>query len=523
IFDEQSSGSFLFGANQDLTNSGRIREVCPDWWGAVADGTVDTGSEINAAINSLNDNGGIVFLRAGVWHIHTQVNLKNGITIQGVGYDRNTWVTETSVSDLSAGTWIAQDSNIKIFSIEYNGTTIKDLGFWQDHPTPGGGAYEPTAYTNYVITYNFAEGSDRPDDSTLENLMFLNIYNAIIIDDLETGTNEGAAVILLNIKGQIFNRFFRSEWNWGGINVRDVQIWPFWSTNANVVADTKGRAVIFDLEISDGAHFDTIQIYGAWAGWLFSKGRDNPGVYTDHAPDGLVLNNLQIEQLRFGIYIDADIVGGGPWRKVLISNSSFSGSEVTNSYGIYVAGDNYHISLDNVWMLLFDASAIYTETTATGNTFFVDNAYFYAWNGLAALWPAIEMKAGNTAYIGNNVLYTGGGGVPPLVGAGTFYTSAGAVAADVSIEAAGTITIPPGVTGVEITGTATITAIEGGWRHRIVTLIFVDDGNVVTVQDNANIRLAGNFVENETGHDDTLTLIGGGGGASWWEMSRSIN
>lgn len=550
VFSQAGAGKFLFGKDQNITNTGKVREVYPDWWGADVDGVTDDGPEIQKAIDSLNDNGGIVFLRAGVWHVHTQINVKRGVTIQGTGWSRSPWVTEMSVSDLRAGTWIAQDSNITIFHIVYNGTAIKDLAFYQQHPNPlTEAAWNPTAYTSYLIVYHYdvttAPQSSRPDNTLLENLLLLNIYNGIKIDytgEPANAGNEGASLWMRDIRAQCFNRFFTSEWNWGGIQVKNVDLWVYWSAgwadNAesahyrNVLQDMKGRLIAFDIQMADGAHFDNVKIYGAAYGFYLSRAPAVAagacdGTFADpdctiDEPRGLMMNQIWMENLQLGIAVDINITGAGPWRNVEINNLFINGENgLANSWGIYVNGDGYVFSINNAWLYGFNGAAIIATSNATGNVFLIDNVHIDAWDGGDTGAPAIAMNAGNTAYIGNNMFYENAGpgdDAPWLGGAGTFYTSAGSYYSTVIVASAGTIAIPPGATKVVITGTTTITAITGGYNNRIIVL----EGSANPtrqITDGGTLNLAGNM---DLADNTNITLIASSATA-WSEISRSAN
>ena len=100
---------------------------------------------------------------------------------------------------------------------------------------------------------------------------------------------------------------------------------------------------------------------------------------------------------------------------------------------------------------------------------------------------------------------TGGDGTGTVVGQGNYP----------SVVSAATITIPPGASGVLVTGTTGITAITAGYAGQIVTLVF---SGALTVTDGGNLRLAGNFV---TTPDDSLTLVCDG--ANWTEIARAVN
>jgi hypothetical protein len=100
---------------------------------------------------------------------------------------------------------------------------------------------------------------------------------------------------------------------------------------------------------------------------------------------------------------------------------------------------------------------------------------------------------------------TGGDGTGTVIGYGSYP----------SVASAATIAIPPGASGVLVTGTTTITSITAGYAGQIVTLVFA---GILTVTDGGNLKLGGNFV---TTADDSLTLVCDG--TNWTEIARAVN
>ena len=106
-FDWTGSGSVSFG-------SGAVEQVYPEWWGAIADGTTDCASAIQAAINSLSR--GVVKLPAhGTYKTTSQIGGKSFVWLKGTSdYATNIkgvhteaavvsfkGVTQSGISDLS--------------------------------------------------------------------------------------------------------------------------------------------------------------------------------------------------------------------------------------------------------------------------------------------------------------------------------------------------------------------------------------------------------------------------------------
>jgi hypothetical protein len=88
-----------------------------------------------------------------------------------------------------------------------------------------------------------------------------------------------------------------------------------------------------------------------------------------------------------------------------------------------------------------------------------------------------------------------------------------------TIASAATLKIPPEAHMVQVTGTTTITAIQGPSDHPITLKFDSTKTNMVTAS--AAIKLAGGANFNST-PEDTLTLVTNSG-AFWWETARSNN
>lgn len=103
---------------------------------------------------------------------------------------------------------------------------------------------------------------------------------------------------------------------------------------------------------------------------------------------------------------------------------------------------------------------------------------------------------------------------PQYISSGTgVATLAGS--ATLTIASATTITLPPGLSEIGVSGTTGITSITAGDPGRVVTLVF---GGALTVTDGSNLALAGNFT---TATNATLTLASNG--TNWYEVARSTN
>lgn len=90
------NGGFEAGLYTVFTGDGtasfgaRIREVYPQWFGAMGDGTTDDTAEIQEAITSLTnvEGDGTLFIPAGSYLVTSQLTVPQGLNIEGSGIKR---------------------------------------------------------------------------------------------------------------------------------------------------------------------------------------------------------------------------------------------------------------------------------------------------------------------------------------------------------------------------------------------------------------------------------------------------
>lgn len=145
------------------------------------------------------------------------------------------------------------------------------------------------------------------------------------------------------------------------------------------------------------------------------------------------------------------------------------------------------------------------NTTQSGST--TENNYGIYTTGASSANNNISLNVLHDNEDGNIAYASGLGSTDTLIGNDTDDA--------VSIASGATVTLPMSGTWFTISGTTGITAIEGHWVGREVTLKF-DSG--VTVTDGGDLKLEGDF--NSTAND-TLHMVSGG--AAWFEKGRSAN
>ena len=524
------TGRFLFGETNDITSTGRIREVYPDWWGAVVDGSSDEGNEIQEAINSLNDNGGIVFMRGGLWYVNTAISIPAGTTLKGVGYGYPTNGNEITAAAFGAnaqGTWIVVDNwgtpgTFTPLNISDASTvTISDMGFFyihQDYTMVGG--WTPRDY-DWTI-----EITGDSNDWKIENVMLLNVYDGIRQVLIGGGAAPDRGEIY-NVKGQPLHIGIQLEFIADVGRVTDIHFWPFWVTSTgggdsprDYVQDNAQGLILQRL---DNWQFTNIFTFGMKYGIVIKNTDVATGTGTDNGNQMKFVDvDIDIPGTS-GVYFHPDLSGGtSQW----INFTSFGGVggadgalDQDTEYSINMQSDNHTAQFTNLKTAVVQNNLILVQ--GSGNKLMVDNYIADRWNfdngGHVGVW----IGTGNEAWFGTVLDSTPHPGFTTDLfgGAGTIYTSAGSYnSGNSSVDSGASMAAPWGATLITVNGVADINTITNMYHDRTIMLF---GAGAWTAKDGAgNLELNGDFTS-AGDNDDILTLICDG--SSWFEVSRSLN
>lgn len=103
-------GLYVFTGSGAVTfGPGSVKEVYPEWWGAVGNGIVDSKGAIQSAINSLSSNGYVLF-HAGIYSISSTITVSNKVGIVGSGI--NNVATTSGISVIKKNSSFSGDGII---------------------------------------------------------------------------------------------------------------------------------------------------------------------------------------------------------------------------------------------------------------------------------------------------------------------------------------------------------------------------------------------------------------------------
>lgn len=282
-----NSGAGDNGAQVKPTAGGGCWNIAPQAagfdiriWGAVADNATDVGQFVQAAYNA---NVGCIYIPPGVYLLASAVTMSaQPPCFVGAGWN------EAVNGAAKSGTWIHISNTsltpITISSIVGQGGVpgFSRLAFYEDQPAPGVG-WTPSAY-QYI--FNLTNNLGRID---FDNIMFYNVTHCINI-------SASARNHITNIYGQPVGNCITYDKETDVFTLRDVELWPFWSNDANVVGYTIANVDPLIFLRADSPYADNIFTYGYHSTLAF--GQSSAGVTT-----GAQFGSIQSDASTYSVWI----------------------------------------------------------------------------------------------------------------------------------------------------------------------------------------------------------------------------
>lgn len=454
----------------NFTAAGGV-EIYPEWWGASASGSGADFVAIDAAVTaSERTTGGIVVLGKGTYLANNSLTPGSGVAIRGMGMGRTTLkladgadvnifaatgISNFTLSDLTLDGNKANQSAGN--GIDFSGATncvFRNVEF--KNMFGNGLILQSTSVDNIVEGCRFS-GCDSHSVS-LSAAHRTVVRGNIMLDSGLAGVNLGNCTYCI-VEGNVIHNSVQGTNGYAGVRLTGT-------------GGVYNRVANNDIARFSRGVFNIANAYTSIIGNMIDE-CDAQGI--------LVQTNADNTQpLHYSTILGNTIrlPGGG----------GVSGSTA----GIQLNGSDRNVVIGNI---ILDVNgnmeyAILVDTNTWGNA--VDNEIHGNW---MSGWQTADVSASlpDRNRLGPNMR-------------SSFNTA---------ISSAGTITLPSTGEVFEVTGTTNISTINGGWRGRIVTLVFAD---VLTVNDGSNLKLNGNFT---TSADDTLTLAYVN--SNWYEIARSGN
>jgi hypothetical protein len=279
--------------------------------------------------------------KSRVYRLATPINITHGFDLIGQSSEEG--------PSPGQGTWFdiatTDAAQFTLTTIDSRGFAMRDFGLTQAHPgsAPGWG---PTVYP-WVFDVQETLGT-----VVLENVFCAPIYR------LMNAYNAGRIQFRGKVWGQVFHRLLEVDF------ARDVtyfdasiHLWPFWSSDANVLAWQRANGDPFYFKRCDSIHANTIFTYGYHSG--IRIGGSASGTTTK-----LEISTLSTDSTCRGIWIESS-ANTGPGVQypptIHIDRALFNADGITpldptigDSYGLFVEANNCRLYFG---YLQVDASA----------------------------------------------------------------------------------------------------------------------------------------------------------------------
>lgn len=361
-------------------------------WGCRPNDTVDI---VPCMVAAYNAKLGPIYIPQGVWRVASAATFTDhNPSFVGAGWAEFNQNAACPTTANVQGTWLhrgAANTGVLPFTISGGATPgsggFKNMAFCEDHPAPTAG-WAPTTYQPWIsITGNGGEIG-------LNELYLYAVYNFLNYK-APAGSGNGRLDIR-NIRGQVFNTFLDMDRSFDVVHGGNWHLWPFWSTNPDVVKWQQANATVLVIRRVDGFTVDDAFFYGYHTGIMMAGGSSGVTIFTN-----------------FGsYYCDACVWGieGVSDNNVLqIGNAYLGGGDLPFSNGI-ITQDNssgQQIMIGTLHCTSFGESCIRLVSGGTSNTVHVGSAWMHDINKDNTGKPFLYAGAGHTIRIANKPTFGG--------------------------------------------------------------------------------------------------------------------
>lgn len=375
------------------------------FFGVVGDsnGTTGNGNNDTAAFQAALGMGIPIVIPTGVTVRTTAPIVVNGeCSIFGNGCNPYKDLVETAANVRGAGSWVYLDHTGIGFTIDgtsgvYDSTTVRLYGWgtFRNQPTPGAGAFTPTA--------NDWDFSVSDIDLDMDDFVCLNPTKFL------TGNfSRGGRPRFNKVRGQplskgiLIDQCYDQAWI-------DARFWCYWSLNSQVQAYTQANLTSLNTGRVDTLVIkDFFSIYSNIV-WLVSDlGNGNLNLahvdllYADNSNRSIVFGGAPDgATIEISSMISFGMVAGGS-NSIGIAFGAATNSKVDIGFGSF---DNY------------DQQAIYAS--GTGNRLLLRAARFKNWGSAGTGVAAINVDSGNKVLLGSPPVLIPFSTQPLVTGAGT--------------------------------------------------------------------------------------------------------
>lgn len=296
------------------------------------------------------------------------------------------------------GAWFHFDHTGKGFVLDgTSGTSdgiavirFKGCGSFRTQPTPGGGAFTPTAHDwDFDVTDVEIEFDD------FVPLNPTKYFRGVLA--------RGGKATFTKVRGQPLLAGIDLDQAFDLCSL-DVHFWPYWSLNTNVIDYTRANLISVEVGRVDGLRLPRLFSYGHFVGLkVTDKGFGVVGVRSGYA---------NFDNGAYGIKVEAAATAASIFLEQLL----VFGLSASTSYGIHCAGTNTSIKIGISDLNTFFNQAIFLG--GTGNRVQISQPAFYNYS-FTGVGPGVDIAVGNEVVFDGKVVDVPLGGRFLLANAGT--------------------------------------------------------------------------------------------------------
>jgi hypothetical protein len=303
----------------------------------------DDAAAFAAAIALAEVNGKKVFVPSGVYIINTALTISNAVSIEGEGFEEG--------PAPAGGSWITVSNSaivpFTVTGVSARGTRFTNIAVYQPQPAEAP-AWVPTAYQPFFRIIDAFGGVDFVD------VFFLNITKGI--DCINSGR-----LYLRRVKGQVFDYLLSLDECYDVPMFDDIHIWPFGSSNNDVLAYQQANTDVFKIARADTPMWGKVFVYAARSVFRFLD--TGEGVCTRFA-----VNHVQGDAVKHCVWIDStadDVTGHIHGIDIQGEDWNNRGNALSNSSGILIEGNDARLMIGSLRCEYQSIAAVYI--TGGGN------------------------------------------------------------------------------------------------------------------------------------------------------------
>ncbi|WP_217568808.1 hypothetical protein [Mesorhizobium sp. GbtcB19] len=224
-----------------------------DWNGLDLTDTNDNATLFQAAVNAMGGTGSKLYVPAGKIVLGSTVNIPDACHVEGPAKEGGYFNAKSAFFHFGhTGVGFKINTNL-------GSRSLKNLNTYRTQPTPGAGAYTPTAH-DYDLDI---EGGQ---DIELENINFLNPTKAINIRGNQTTSAPCGRISMKGLRGQPLTEGIRMTHCTDVCYLDEIHFWPFWSANAQVVTYMRANLGALIMGRVDNPKIGRFFSWGAFRG-----------------------------------------------------------------------------------------------------------------------------------------------------------------------------------------------------------------------------------------------------------------